>query len=133
MENQENQEQLYPDEDYKEFVALKLKSAEKLTAEICQLNNKLGIARAASAKKDKRLERLEPIEKLFKQVDSWKEKQLTITIDNKDTAKNIMAFAERYGLDVNMFVQLVFNQLFLTDEDNTTLGLIIAGIMNNGR
>lgn len=133
MENQENQEQLYPDEDYKEFVALKLKSAEKLTAEICQLNNKLGIARAASAKKDKRLEKLEPIEKLFKQVDSWKEKQLTITINNKDTSKNIMAFAERYGLDVNTFVQLVFNQLFLTDEDNTTLGLIIAGIMDNAR
>jgi hypothetical protein len=78
------------------------------------------------ARKDKQLEPLKPIIELFKQVDGWKEKELTVAIRSKEVTKNILAFAHQRGWNPEFLVRIVLEGLFRTDTGRSTLGMIIA-------
>ena len=95
---------------------------KRLTAELNALKAKLTRSQQAHA-------RAKPYLELIDQIDRWKEKQLTITIEDKEVAKNILSFAEYYEWDPNTLMTKILANLFAQPYGQTVLGMIIKQLL----
>jgi predicted nuclease with TOPRIM domain len=114
-----------------QFKQLKKNLSEEKNIEINKLKTTIGQLEHQKKTLQERLEPLIEYETLCKQVDSWKEKELTVTVKSKTTTKNLMAFAKRYNWEVDFLVESILNNLFISGYGRSVLGTIVGRIIEN--